>query len=79
MLRRRGVVSNTVMGPVVASLAMYATERLVSRLVAGQILRKGVARKLRILVRLMMKESILHGVFSDFLEDISDFMATTFQ
>jgi hypothetical protein len=72
-------VSNTVMGPVVASLAMYATERLVSRLVAGQILRKGVARKLRILVRLMMKESVLHGVFSDFLEDISDVMATTFQ
>ena len=67
------------MGPVVASLAMYATERLVSRLVAGQILRKGVARKLRILVRLMMKESVLHGVFSDFLEDISDVMATTFQ
>ena len=72
-------MSNTVMGPVVASLAMYATERLVSRLVAGQILRKGVARKLRILVRLMMKESVLHGVFSDFLEDISDVMATTFQ
>ena len=79
MSRRRGVVSSTVMGPVVASLAMYATERLVSRLVAGQILRKGVARKLRILVRLMMKESVLHGVFSDFLEDISDVMATTFQ
>ena len=79
MSRRRGVVSNTVMGPVVASLAMYATERLVSRLVAGQILRKGVARKLRILVRLMMKESVLHGVFSDFLEDIFDVMATTFQ
>ena len=79
MSRRRGVVSNTVMGPVVASLAMYATERLVSRLVAGQILRKGVARKLRVLVRLMMKESILHDVFSDFLEDISDVMATTFQ
>jgi hypothetical protein len=47
--------------------------------VAGQILRKGVARKLRVLVKLMMKESILEGVFSDLLEDISDVLATTFQ
>lgn len=79
MLRRRDVVSNTVMGPVVASLVMYAAERLISRLVAGQILRKGVSRKIRILVRLMMTESVLHDVLSDFLEDMSDLMATNLQ
>ena len=64
-----------VMGPVVASLVLYATERLLSRIMAGQIHRKGLSRKMRRLTSMMTTQSILVEILSDFLEELSDFLA----
>jgi hypothetical protein len=61
-----------VMGPVVASLAMYAVERLLTRVMAGQLLRKGICRKAKRLFGFMMSHSVLHDVLDDIMDDVSD-------
>ena len=67
------------MGPVVASIAMYATRRMLSRLVAGQILRKGVQRKIRRMGSMIMEYDILSEVFSDLFEELFDRLLSTMQ
>ena len=58
------------MGPVIASLAMYATQRMLTRLAAGQLFRKGIPRRIRRLMSLMMEHDILADVFHDFMEEL---------
>ena len=62
------------MGPVVASLAMYATRRMLTRLVAGQILRKGVHRKIRRLGSMFMEHHVLIDICNELVEDLLDFL-----
>ena len=68
-------MASILMGPVVASLALYVTERLLTRMMAGQLLRKGIYRKMRRLTGMMMEHSILADLLSDFLEELSDYFA----
>ena len=68
-------VSCVVMGPVVASLAMYATERVLKRVIAGQLLRKGVARKTRRLMVMIMEPAVLVDVLIDCLEELVDWLS----
>ena len=65
------------MGPVVASLAMYATHRILQRLVAGQLFRKGIPRKIRRLVSMMMEYEVLADVFSEFMEELMTVLTNT--
>ena len=62
------------MGPVVAALAMYATRRMLTRLVAGQILRKGVHRKIRRLGSMFMEHHVLIDICNELVEDLLDFL-----
>ena len=65
------------MGPVVASLAMYATHRMLKRLVAGQLFRKGIPRKFRRLLSMMMEYEVLADVFSEFMEELMTVLTNT--
>ena len=58
------------MGPVIASLAMYATKRMVSRLVAGQLFRKGIPRKIRRMFSMMTQDDVVVDVLGDLFEEI---------
>ena len=58
------------MGPVSAAVLVYVTKRFLSRLMAGQILRKGVSRKIRRLTHMILDYEILVEIMKDFLEDI---------
>ena len=58
------------MGPVIASLAMYATKRMLSRLVAGQLFRKGIPRKIRRLFSMMTQDEVFVDLLQDFLEEL---------
>jgi len=60
------------MGPVSAAVLVYVTKRFLSRLMAGQILRKGVSRKIRRLTHMILDHEILVEVMNDVLEDIVD-------
>jgi hypothetical protein len=52
------------------AVVLYVGERLLGRMVSGQLLRKGVARKIRRLVYMITDVHVLHEVFQDLLEDI---------
>jgi len=58
------------MGPVTMAVVLYVGERLLGRMVSGQLLRKGVARKIRRLVYMITDVHVLQEVFQDLLEDI---------
>jgi hypothetical protein len=58
------------MGPVAASLTLYVVERVLSRMSKRQIFRRGIIRKARYLVKMMLEMSTLYEVFYDILEDI---------
>ena len=58
------------MGPVTMAVVLYVGERLLGRMVSGQLLRKGVARKIRRLVYMITDVHVLHEVLQDLLEDI---------
>jgi len=45
-------------------------DRAVRRLVAGQILRKGVVRKMRRLMRMMSEFSVVSEIVQDVIEDV---------
>ena len=67
------------MGPVVASIAMYATHRMLTRLLAGQILRKGVQRKIRRLGSMFMDYHVLSDVFNELIEEFFTFLLNPWQ
>ena len=58
------------MGPVSMAVAMYVGERLLGRLVAGQILRKGVARKIRRLAGMILDVHVMYEVLYECLENM---------
>jgi Ni/Fe-hydrogenase subunit HybB-like protein len=58
------------MGPVSMAVVLYVGERLLDRLVSGQLLRKGVVRKIRRLLRMILDVHVLYEMFYDYLEDI---------
>jgi hypothetical protein len=66
----RYVLRSTVsMGPVATAVLLYAAEKFVVRLSAGQILRKGVLRKIRRLMRMVLEVHILIEIVQDVMED----------
>jgi hypothetical protein len=58
------------MGPVSMAVLLYVGERVLGRLVAGQLLRKGIARKIRRLVYMIVDWHVLQEVLYDYLEDV---------
>jgi pentose-5-phosphate-3-epimerase len=52
---------------------VYVAEKFILRLTAGQILRKGVSRKMRRLTRMLLDCHILVEVLQDVLEDFADY------
>ena len=76
---RRPDATFVTMGPVVASIAMYATHRMLTRLLAGQILRKGVQRKIRRLGSMFMDYHVLSDVFNELIEEFFTFLLNPWQ
>ena len=62
--------SATTMGPITASVVLYVVERVLTRAVHGQLLRRGIARKIRRLVAMVVEWHVLYEVFHDLLEDL---------
>ena len=60
----------TTMGPITASVVLYVVERVLTRAVHGQLLRRGIARKIRRLVAMVVEWHVLYEVFYDLLEDL---------
>jgi hypothetical protein len=60
------------MGPVIASLVLYGIERICTRVFAGQLLRKGIRRKVRRLTVMMTRVEVLSDVIPDFIDDVLD-------
>jgi hypothetical protein len=58
------------MGPVSAAVVLYVAERFLSRIIAGQVLRKGVSRKLRRLRVMLTEWHVIYEVACDVLDDI---------
>jgi hypothetical protein len=58
------------MGPVAASVSLYIVERVLSRMYKRQLFRRGIIRKARYLVKMVLELEILYEVFYDILEDI---------
>jgi len=58
------------MGPVVASIILFVLQRFCTRLVSGQILRKGIPRKIRRMIKMMMENDVIADVFSECIEDL---------
>jgi hypothetical protein len=57
------------MGPVTAAISLYIAERIVTRIVKGQVFRKGIIRKLRRLNNMILEWHIIHEMICDILED----------
>ena len=70
----RGVNTNTAlyltMGPVTTSLVLFVAEKAFTRAFKGQLLRKGVLRKMKRLAHMILDWGILCEVLSDVLEDL---------
>jgi hypothetical protein len=64
--------NSVVMGPVIASLVLYGIERICTRVFAGQLLRKGIGRKVRRLTVMMTRVEVLSDVIPDFIDDVLD-------
>jgi hypothetical protein len=58
------------MGPVSAAVVMYAGERLLTRIFDGQLLRKGVIRKMRRLAKMLLERDTLYEVVCDAFDDM---------
>jgi hypothetical protein len=59
------------MGPVSASVLLYVAGRLLNRICHGQLMRRGVLRKMRRMGVLMVEWHLLYEVLLDCLEDMS--------
>jgi hypothetical protein len=58
------------MGPVTSALVLYVADRMVSRVLKGQILRKGVTRKVKRLFTMFGEMDIIHQWLCDVCEDL---------
>jgi hypothetical protein len=58
------------MGPVSAAVAMYAAERLLARILKGQLFRKGVVRKMRRLVGMILERNNVYEVVCEAFGDM---------
>lgn len=63
-------VSSMKMGPVSMAVAMYVGERLLGCLVAGQLMRKGIARKIQRLAVIVFDVHVMYEVMYECLEDL---------
>jgi hypothetical protein len=61
------------MGPVFTAVVVYIAEKFILRLAAGQIFRKGVTRKTRRLLYMILEVHVLLEIVQDVLEDFSDY------
>ena len=59
------------MGPVSASVLFFVAGRLLNRICNGQLLRRGVYRKMRRMGALMVEWHLVYEVVLDCLEDWS--------
>ena len=70
----RGVTTNAVfcltMGPVATAVGLFVAEKAITRAMKGQLLRKGVVRKIRRLAHMFLKFDILYDMLCDMLEDV---------
>jgi hypothetical protein len=57
------------MGPVTTAVVVYIGKRAVTRLVSGQMLRKGVPRKARRLMHMIFDMHVLRELMCDMIED----------
>jgi hypothetical protein len=57
------------MGPVATAVVLFVTERAVSRAVKGQLLRKGVLRKMRRLRHMVFESNLVFSIFCEILEN----------
>jgi hypothetical protein len=58
------------MGPVSAAVVMYIAERAVTRIANGQLMRRGIIRKIRRLGSMVLEWHMLLEVVYDLLEDM---------
>lgn len=58
------------MGPVTTAVGLYAIERLATRIMAGQIHRKGVLRKIKRLMSMVLEFHMMCEIMQDVVEDI---------
>ena len=69
--RHASTPTPVVMGPVTASIVLYVGSRLVNRICNGQLMRKGVPRKMRRMCTLLVVDwHLLYEMLLDCLEDI---------
>ena len=58
------------MGPVISAVGIYVINRIVIRVLKGQVFRKGVTRKLKRLSNMILEWHIIYEMIYDILEDI---------
>jgi hypothetical protein len=58
------------MGPVTTAVGLYALERLMTRIMAGQIHRRGIIRKMRRLMFIVLEFHMLCEIIQDVMEDV---------
>jgi hypothetical protein len=68
--REKNAMSCVLMGPVTSALVLYVADRMVSRVLKGQIMRKGVARKVKRLFAMLAEMNIIHQFLCDVFEDL---------
>jgi hypothetical protein len=66
----RANTTGIAMGPVSTAVVLYVVERLLTRVVAGQIHRKGIIRKIRRLAYMVVEFHMLSEIFMDIIEDV---------
>lgn len=62
--------SGITMGPLTSAVVLYSLERLCTRIYAGQMHRKGIARKMRRLMCMIGEFPMVCALLMDVLEDI---------
>ena len=68
--RHRPGATRASMGPVSASVVLYVASRLLSRIYKGQLMRKGVYRKLRRMSVLLLDYHLVYEMVLDCLDRI---------
>jgi hypothetical protein len=68
-VERGGICSSMKMGPVSAAISLYVLDRFLARALAGQLLRKGVYRKIRRLVSMITDWEIVCDMVCEQLDD----------
>jgi hypothetical protein len=68
--KRKNTILFMEMGPVTTAVGLYAVERLLTRIMAGQIHRKGVIRKVRRLLSMVTEFHMMWEMMQDVIEDM---------